>query len=731
MADDTGVDMGPQPGQFIPPTDPTQAQPQASQPPQNELASLDTQPSMQPQLQPQQNELDTSQYAQNLLAGVNPPEYNPPSTPVPDDVKQHMAGLVGKLSKVSSFLAGSTEYKATVNPDGTMSIQSLPSTEKEKWMRIAAAAIGGAAKGFAAGQGPGGAARAISAGYDVGSKIPQQQRQQVQQQVDTNNQQLLDRANLVHIKQQTFLTSQQLRIAGMQYTKDVSDQMAAFEDKLAEAPGNTDWGVVDPSDPNWMTKLQNKNPDLLGQISGRGGKHLLPMPKGDGTIHAITVDNDWMNQRITEPWDLFTVDTDKDGKVTLGKKTIPAGTGGMTPSKIITANLATIDKVGQAQQRQAAADQKDQDKTPTGDYQKSRAAASAARARGDIQEADRLDALANQQLKDAERLKATTTVYPAAYTPPAAGTPSAANIQTTTKSGEPVEGRQWGGGDPTSAFENSSMQLAMGQKLEKDIQLPRSVRGQAQPPNRQDYSNRARQITQDLFPGFSYDPLEITHEYSYYNNEKVTPAFNAMDRLVGPTGRPNDPNNPSLLGQIETQAKRAGIWDTNAPVSSLIQVVQRKWGDAEANALQTDLHDLQANLGSIMGTPGLTGGLTNEKLKFWSDAFNKDLTLKSLASMSREIRTAVGSERASAFRTNRFLARTYGGQSWAPPNFNQQGNPNLNPNPNPNQNQNQNQNKPSRSLSQAMALPGNKGKTRQQVIDDLQHNGYIAVEDDK
>jgi hypothetical protein len=46
-----------------------------------------------------------------------------------------------------------------------------------------------------------------------------------------------------------------------------------------------------------------------------------------------------------------------------------------------------------------------------------------------------------------------------------------------------------------------------------------------------------------------------------------------------------------------------------------------------------------------------------------SDAYGSDLTLGDLKRVNQEARAAIDAERASGFRTNRFLRRDYGGES--------------------------------------------------------------------
>ena len=400
-----------------------------------------------------------------------------------------------------------------------------------------------------------------------------------------------------------------------------------------------------------MRTLQD-NPTAMSAFLGKADKVLRYVPTPDGKLHAFLTDRNWEEQRNTQPMPVHRVVPDANGKPSLEVTgTVPQN--GDTMQNILSHEQGVYKDYWDATTKWATA-QKDIAGKPEGEpknYQEALAQASAAT---NPAEKARLTALGNDlyQRSLRERTAGRTTVT-AGYTPPPAGTEAAGAVQKATRSGAPVIGTQWGGGDPNSSFERTARGLIDGSMLITDLS-PRAAKGQ---PGRPDYFSRASQIAEDS--GQDFSPQQVEREARYYKDNKVTAAFNAMDRLVGPMSNP-DPHNPPLLDQLEREARRAGVWDTNAPFSSVIQNVRQKWGEGEANALQTDLEDLRTNLATIMGTPGLTGGLTDKKLEQWSGAFGQNMTMDSLRAMSREIRTAVGSERASAFRTNRYLRHDYG-----------------------------------------------------------------------
>jgi hypothetical protein len=103
-----------------------------------------------------------------------------PATPDPEVAAGavHQNWLSHILDTVGTILGGDKTIVATKHPDGSVSVEHNPSTTGEKWGRIAQAALGGAARGMAAGQGPGGAGKAFGAGAEADSRCQRSSLQQ-------------------------------------------------------------------------------------------------------------------------------------------------------------------------------------------------------------------------------------------------------------------------------------------------------------------------------------------------------------------------------------------------------------------------------------------------------------------------------------------------------------------------------------------------------------------------
>jgi hypothetical protein len=397
------------------------------------------------------------------------------------------------------------------------------------------------------------------------------------------------------------------------------------------------------------------NPTAVGAHMGQNGDMIYNEPDGKGGVNFYHIPADTVNQPTTEPTtvQLYSIDPDDKTKTKKTPFTIPAGTKkGDLATKLMAINVANDNVLKQTSEIDKS--------TREGLPDTSGKAAAAASAATDPAEKQRLTTLANQlQQNELKQKEAGHTVVNAGYTPPSSGAPGAAAIQTTTKSGEPVWGRQYGAGDPNSAFENTSRQLALGEKTENDIPK-RFAKGQ---PNTQDYSNRARQITQDMFgKDFEYNPKQIEAEYKDYSNGKYKPAYNAMDRLAGRADGSFDPENPPLLNQLEDAAKKAGLSD-NAPINDVIQATKRFFGNDAAKALQFDIAETRKSLSQVTGNPTLGSSDTNLKLQQMEEAYGGDMTVKNLKKVNAEARKAINAERQAGFTNNRFLRRAYGGEA--------------------------------------------------------------------
>jgi hypothetical protein len=248
----------------------------------------------------QQPEAPDSPQASYYIPQVSQPEYQP----LPHAEDHH--SMMGRImDRVATILGGDETYRIHKDTDGNVSVEKDPSTRTEKWGRIAAAALGGAAKGMAVGQGPGGAARAASAGFQQGMQMPQQQKDNLQKDVTAQQQAMLFKANMASLNQKVAIGALSLKGAGIKFASDVAGMLNEQSEHAANAPGTVDFGVTET--PQDAYQLHKTKPDLFA-AHPQGKVVTYPEVNGKGEVlgfHSYLVDPAWMNQRNDKPLPAF------------------------------------------------------------------------------------------------------------------------------------------------------------------------------------------------------------------------------------------------------------------------------------------------------------------------------------------------------------------------------------------------------------------------------------------
>ena len=208
----------------------------------------------------------------------------------PDLERQGHEGFLHRiLDKVGSILGGDDTIHVTRDKDGNLTVTHAHSTTGEKWGRIAAAALGGAAKGAAASQGPGGIAKAASAGTEWGMQLPKQIQDDANAQVtaDQKRQEMAAQNVLLHQRAyQTMLESQGLKMDIDTKTRDLLNESA---DDMRSSPDAKDFGVIKSFDD--LNRINDQNTDFLHAHTHLILKAaLLPSKSGGFELHAIATD---------------------------------------------------------------------------------------------------------------------------------------------------------------------------------------------------------------------------------------------------------------------------------------------------------------------------------------------------------------------------------------------------------------------------------------------------------
>ena len=284
---------------------------------------------------PDPTQVATVPAPQPMLQPDAAPDYTQP-TVTPD----HESWWRRALDTVGSIMGGDQTIHITKTPDGTMTVTHDPSTTGEKWGRVAAAMLGGAAKGLAVGQGPGGPARAAAAGAEFGQQLPQQALQQANQQAASMNAQQLAAANsaLLHQKIVTQgLLSQQ---AGLTLAGQQADLLNRINDVTKGSPNAQVLPTVDNM-PD-MAKLPLSYANAL-QAHTNGQMVMLVTPQANGKVGftPVIVDRAYSTRLNDKPREVLKLGVDPTTKApTLQSTTVDPLTH--TNGDIDTGNQAVI-----------------------------------------------------------------------------------------------------------------------------------------------------------------------------------------------------------------------------------------------------------------------------------------------------------------------------------------------------------------------------------------------------
>lgn len=581
----------------------------------------------------------------------------------PDIERQyHESWLHRKLDQVGTILGGGESITYTKDPDGNVSISHTPSTTKEKWGRIAQAALVGAASGLQNSQGPGGLAKAAAAGTQTGAQLPQQRTQQTQQSVDFDNKQLLARANRIHLTQQSAMVAAQTRLANLKVDQETANVLNANANEYAGRPGAIDYGSYDPADPQGESKIANQNPGAMDDFLGHNNRKTAIVLEADHKFHVYGVpttdDERWNDKPVEVPYN----DMDKDGNPIIATKPAQPGTVRMgqldlTRDAVQGEYLKRVGIKAKADQDEAAAN-----KPPAQpkDYQEAYSAASTASTPAEKQ---RLTTLGDVLYRKAMGLKTVTQVN--------VGTPTApgATVADMIKPG--------GGFEPTTVNGVTAQKLATGD-LTVDELPKRLAKGSATP---QQTIAAADQYSQQLY-GLPFSATQVGAEKKQFDNIKEQGILDGIDKMAGVHGA------PGYLDTVVDLANKAGV-GANAPWNTIALAVKTKLGDQAAKNFNTALGEVQRSLPSLIGNPLLGGSDSDLKQQMAVHMFGSDVTAGNLISTAGNLRGMLQGTRDSLTRNNRFLQRRYGLQGQYAAQFGggqnpQQQNPQPQNNPNPN-----------------------------------------------
>lgn len=607
------------------------------------------------------------------------------------------------LDKVGGILGGDQTLHVRKDADGNVTVTHDPSTGGEKWGRVAATALGGAAQGLANSQGPGGAARAAAAGTQFGLQQPQQRQQEADAQATAEQRRQQMNANNAMIHQRAYAQMLDSQGKKLELDQQSASLMNDFRDEMVNSPDSQDFGVI-TSEKDLMDKV-SQNVDFLKNHMNLKTKAALVPGKNGLELHAIATDPGDDAQPIEAGAKLHVIKTDPvSGKPTL---TFESPSKGTKKGTLRVANSAVdVQFAGLMNNYQKAQDDKakaDREKVPT------------------TYEGAVIQKYKSKYPDDPERAmdEATAEIKAAEQRRFAAPTININNAPGITQPGTQITeiikpGARFG---PGTIEGTNAQSLASGdQTIEQFPKKP--GKGMATP---QEYFAAAEAYSRQLY-GLGYSPTMIDAEKKQFTNIKEQGVLNGIDRMIGVGGE------PGYLDKVVTLGKAAGV-GPNAPINEISLALKKRFGETAASNFNTALGEVQRSLPQLIGNPLLGGSDTDLKLKQAQDMFGRHPTAANLDSTASTLRDLMQGALHSYSRNNRFFQRRYGMQGAYAAQYSptQAG---AAPGANPDQAARQ-PGAPAptkdRSIAAAMALPINNGKSKADVEADLKKFGYNPV----
>jgi hypothetical protein len=251
----------------------------------------------------------------------------------------HHNWLANIMDKATDILAGDTSVHVTRDAQtGNVTVTHDPATSGEKWGRIASAVLGGALKGYAAGQGPGGQARALATGFQTGQDVPQQQLAQANAEAANLSQQQLRAAQNALLNQQIVQGAWSNAHMTTEWNQKQADYMLDFTKRLNEMGAKPEFTNV--KDMKQLSTYGISNPLAVEAHLGKDGNMLVTMPDGNGGVSGWTIPADTANQKYTKDWDTTALAIDPKDPTNTIENPIHVGANSTTNKDHLTREMA-------------------------------------------------------------------------------------------------------------------------------------------------------------------------------------------------------------------------------------------------------------------------------------------------------------------------------------------------------------------------------------------------------
>ena len=555
------------------------------------------------------------------------PSETAPNNP---DIERHFHEAKWRdiLRTVGTIMGGDKTLHVKKDTDGNITVTHDPSTEGEKWGRIAAAALGGAAQGLANSQGPGGAARAAAAGTQYGLQLPQQRQQEADAQATAEQKRMMNNAQVARLNQEVVLAAWDNKHLEPEYQQKQGERALAHAKTLQEM-GATPI-ALGVKDPKQLMTMAKGNPQAVDAHLGKNGEILYNEPDGEGGVNFYSLPGSVASQRTTadDHWEEIHIDP-KDPSQTISKPHVTlAGqeTNGDQLKRQMAVSVAN-DKV------LSGVAKANKEKEPT-TFEGAVIAKSKLLYPDDPAKAM---TAAVKEIKETEKRRFAAVNL---------NLQSPGITQPGTQITELIKpGGKFGAG----TVEGTNAQaLATGDQTMD--QIPKRLAKGA--PTPQEYFAAAEAYSQQLY-GLGFSPTMITAEKKQFDNIKEQGVLNGIDRMIGVGGE------AGYLDKVVSLGKAAGV-GPNAPLNEISLALKKRFGEAAASNFNTALGEVQRSLPQLIGNPLLGGSDTDMKLRQAQDMFGKHPTAANLDSTATVLRDLMQGALHSYSRNNRFFQRRYG-----------------------------------------------------------------------
>lgn len=576
-----------------------------------------------------------------IMGGLQPPgppmdvaQSGPGTTTIPDvgdtalperQYQQHMGALHQILDRVGSILGGDETLHVTKDQQGNVSVTKDPSTSGEKWGRVAAAALGGAATGLANSVGPNALARAGAAGFQQGAQMPQQKQQEMNQQATAEQKLMMNNANNAMLHQKVIQSALASHAAEVKIAGDDAALMNAYHDEISD--GADDFGkITSEDDIHKLAQDPRFQEALKAHTNGTMKTVVVPGADGKAEVHLLATDQSDANTPVGEGKGYMRPEFDDKGRVNLKRVEVSPSTK--------KGDLDTLQQKGISDFLSA--------KTKESINDKNEAAANAVQPNIDLK-------------KQAEDLKKQGETEKERHDRAMEGIANKRASATAAPSA----------GGLTSPYDANDPNDVIAGKLADGEQLQKDVFSRMTAPMKAYLISRAENISQQRY-GVGYDEPTIQRESNFANAPKTQAYFGATRALLG--GTSDVPKG--VLDNMIDAAHAAGLGDDPVKNAAILKMADHPLAAeffnhdklAAVRGFIAARNEAERNVTTAAGNPLISGSDSDKKLQRMEQTLTEGTpTLSAMKSAADQVKQSATAERNSYIENNRFLRRKYAG----------------------------------------------------------------------